>query len=553
MASSSLILPQELWWLVCQELVARRDFNSLFNCALVSKDFAAHALPLLYSIHELSSASMGESTTADKVKWAKMWRAIILSSTAETAYPYCLWIKALRLGDLDTLLQDVAPYPVFRTPFFAGAMESFELVSKTSKTRRGQPILEMQKIVEKIGDTITEFVKDAADRENKSVALTSLEGLFIPTPLLSLWTSRLATLSSLTLRDGSVLTGEVAEAIHVSCPAFKELVCFNILGSTVDEDLAAFILGLRPNSLETFSVLSTNQIGQESLGALQYHSSSLRELGLSNIQKEAFPHLNALSPCDSLEWLHLESSRDGMTSKWATESKDTFLEVASWLKSCSKLCRLEMFRVPGAGTLLADVLKSPELRLKSLELSLLDDDEAFYPALGNQIGLERFSFVSTDEFLQTATPRHFAFLNSVCNCRNLRELDLMQFSMSLADLVQVKDTLSKLEEFSFDGEMLSDEIWKALKQLPALKTLNINGLSAFSFEGILSFIQFLQSSPAHRGFRLYIMNQIGEAKLSDDEEVLLGGQMAAAAGPDGRLDLTYFRDPDEEMSEELSD
>lgn len=48
MASSTLVLPQELWWLVCQELVARRDFNSLFNCAMVSKDFAAHALPLLY-------------------------------------------------------------------------------------------------------------------------------------------------------------------------------------------------------------------------------------------------------------------------------------------------------------------------------------------------------------------------------------------------------------------------------------------------------------------------------------------------------------------------
>lgn len=496
---------------------------------------------------------MGESTTTDKFKWAKMWRAIILSSTAETAYPYCLWIKALRLGDLDTLLQDVAPYPVFRTPFFAGAMKRFEIVSKTSKTRRGQPILEMQKIVEKIGDTITEFVKDAAERENKSVALTSLEGLFIPTPLLSLWTSRLATLTSLGLRDGSVLTGEVAEAIRVSCPGFKELVCFNILGSTVDEDLAAFFLGLKANSLETFNVLSANQIGQEALKALENHSSSLRELGLSNIQREAFPHLNALAPCTSLEWLHLESSRDGEMSKWATEFNETFLEVASWLKSCRELSRLEVFRVPGASTLLADVLKSSGLQLKSLDLSLLDDDETFYPALGKQTGLERISFISTDEFLQTATPRHFAFLNSVCNCRNLRELDLMQFSMSLADLVQIKDTLSKLEELSFDGEMLSDEIWKALKQLPALRMLNINGLSAFSFEGILSFIHFLQSSPAHRGFRLYIMNQIGEAKLSEDEEALLVSEMAAAAGPDGRLDLTYFRDPDEEMSEELSD
>lgn len=45
---STVTLPQEVWWLVSQELANRRDFGSLFNCTLISHSFASIALPLLY-------------------------------------------------------------------------------------------------------------------------------------------------------------------------------------------------------------------------------------------------------------------------------------------------------------------------------------------------------------------------------------------------------------------------------------------------------------------------------------------------------------------------
>lgn len=41
-------IPQEIWWLVCQDLQRQQDFKGLFRCALVCKSWAAHALPLLY-------------------------------------------------------------------------------------------------------------------------------------------------------------------------------------------------------------------------------------------------------------------------------------------------------------------------------------------------------------------------------------------------------------------------------------------------------------------------------------------------------------------------
>lgn len=92
-------------------------------------------------------------------------------------------------------------------------MKTFEIISRTTKTRAGKPVLESQQIIEKVGDTITRYAKDAADEENKALQLTSLEGAFIPTSLLATWTSRLPTLTTLSIRDGSVLTGEVAHSI----------------------------------------------------------------------------------------------------------------------------------------------------------------------------------------------------------------------------------------------------------------------------------------------------------------------------------------------------
>ncbi len=48
-------LPLDIWWLVCGELTARRDFDALYNFSLTSRTMANFALPNLYryGIHTL--------------------------------------------------------------------------------------------------------------------------------------------------------------------------------------------------------------------------------------------------------------------------------------------------------------------------------------------------------------------------------------------------------------------------------------------------------------------------------------------------------------------
>lgn len=40
------------------------------------------------------------------MKWAGLWRTIILSSLGKTSYPYSRYIRTLNLRDLEELLQD---------------------------------------------------------------------------------------------------------------------------------------------------------------------------------------------------------------------------------------------------------------------------------------------------------------------------------------------------------------------------------------------------------------------------------------------------------------
>ena len=39
-------------------------------------------------------------------KWANMWKTIVLSSLKKTLFPYSMFIRTLRLQDLEDLLQD---------------------------------------------------------------------------------------------------------------------------------------------------------------------------------------------------------------------------------------------------------------------------------------------------------------------------------------------------------------------------------------------------------------------------------------------------------------
>ncbi|KAJ0109177.1 hypothetical protein J7T55_009507 [Diaporthe amygdali] len=551
-------VPQEIWWLVCQDLKLQQDFRSLYRCALINRSWASLALPLLYSIHDSSSVASDDAGTTDTGRWAGMWRSIILSSLGVTAYPYCLWIRSLGLSDLEQLLVGIARDRKWRTLFFKGPMKTFEIISGSTKTRQGRPVLEWQKIIEQVGNKITQFAEEAAEKQNKSVQLVSLEGANLPTSLLSVWVSRLSTLTTLSIRDGSVLTAEVADSIHRNCPFFKDLTCFNIKGPTVDKNMSEFFRGLRENSLESFKVHSSNEIGYDALDGLMQHSRSLRLLDLSSLQNTGLAALDTLSRCQYLEGLSIEASTPSLPSTWAVSGEDPLPKVAAWLKECKSLRRLVISNLAGASKLLSDILVSPDLRLSDLGLSLIDDEEAFYTALGNQTALESLSLRSNAEIVDPNKARHDKFIDSICACTRLKDLDIMQkvggidqVQLTMEDLVLIQNSLPHLEELSFDGEYLTDALFEPLARMERLTQVSINGSSIFTFAGIKAFIEALTMSGTHKGFRLYVMNQYGEAEISERHQEQLAALMAV--GLNGAFDLAYWRNPSEDDMSDLSD
>lgn len=213
---TGLVLPQEIWWLVAHQLAARRDFGGLFVCARLSHGMARLFLPLLYSIHDQSPAI--NAHILDIESSVCLWRSIIASSLGETLYPYCCWIKALKLGNLYSHLEDLARDNAgLRAQFFSPPLDKLQI-------RRGRGrALNLDAIVVEVANMVTKCIRTAADHEDKRVGLTSLEGFYLPTANLPSWVSSLSRLSSLVVRDGSVLTGDVARAIRANCPAFREV------------------------------------------------------------------------------------------------------------------------------------------------------------------------------------------------------------------------------------------------------------------------------------------------------------------------------------------
>lgn len=512
---------------------------------------------MLSSIHDLSPASTGDTAVVETEKWACLWRSIVMSSVGKTVYPYCLWIKALNLGNLYSLLEDLARdrvrvgrivlnYKQIRDWFFSYPLGAFLHANKSKK-----PVLDIEKIVLDVGNKVTSFIKQAAEDEDKTVMLSSLEGYHLPSPYLSSLVSRLSLLSSLRVRDGSVLTAEVSQAIRNNCPFFKEVVCHYCVGTDVDEELAGFIRGLPPNSLESFTIMSTNAVHSQTFQALSGHSVSLRSLVIS-LDQPGLAALHLLSECKNLESVTIEASRLAQILDWERELKQEFQEVVSWLSGCLSLTNLELLLVPSATSILDPIFKVPQIRLTSLDVKLLDANDEFFTSLGQQTDLESLVVQTVEGLLDIGTERHQQFTNSICNCTKLRKLDLMSELLTMEDIVRIAQSLPQLEDFSFDGEIGNDSLLP-IAGMHRLKTLNVNAVSHFTFEGILRFIDDLQLDPgaSHDGLRIYIMRQFGEHKISNEEERILADEVARSF--EGRFEITYEADPDELHESDFSD
>ncbi|KAI1758984.1 hypothetical protein GGR53DRAFT_185969 [Hypoxylon sp. FL1150] len=554
-------LPQEIILLLCEELAAHRDFDTLFQCSVVSRRVARIALEKLYSIQELSLVSSGE--TYNRLKWSRLWRSIILSSTGnETAYPYCVYVRLLSFGDLEECLYDMTRDEGVCDSFFEGPMQQFlrlrevPMQQSLSKWRQPQRI-KVKSTLAECADSITEYIKRFADESESTAALLHLEGVHFPHHLLPSWISRLRTLTSLRIRDGSVLGVGAARAISECCPNFVDLTCFYC--SNADEDLAAFFQTLRLNSLQRFEIISHNGIGPQALTALNAHAMSLRSLIFGSLPPQGMAALNLLSSCTALEKLSIEPDPHNNIGNMLANKKDVLKEISVWISSCKSLKHLSTNHFLNALSVVRDVLAVPDIRLQSLSIiGFLDyaayNDgaaEATWTALGKQDDLESLTLGIQNHSADSLTISQGSSLaDSILNLKKLTSLNLMQAHVDMPVIRHFSETLTNLVEFSFGGDNMDDSILGPLSTLWHLKLLSITAPSAFTFHGLSDFITKL-AMPSQEGIKIDILYQHGHLSFDLEEITALRDIMMERLK--GRIDITYTSYPDELHEEDFDD
>jgi Leucine-rich repeat (LRR) protein len=222
--------------------------------------------------------------------------------------------------------------------FLIANQQSLKKQLRGSKKQMYQRI-DIPAVLDLVGESITNFLSDAATRKHADVGLEDLAG-DISSLSLPRWIGQLSRLKRLSLWDGSILNREVALALNATCFEFEDLTFFmcNPHGrdaSDIDHDLAEFFGTLRSDTLRAFSALSSRLVGAETLLALNNHSKSLRSLKLVELESDAIRKLSYLQGCKAIEVLDIKDAH-GSVNLEATEN-DIFLEVISWLCGCSKL------------------------------------------------------------------------------------------------------------------------------------------------------------------------------------------------------------------------
>ncbi|RYP74719.1 hypothetical protein DL769_003978 [Monosporascus sp. CRB-8-3] len=434
--------------------------------------------------------------------------------------------------------------------FFDGPMEQFlvlmEGVTPARKTRGARlPRIHAEKTMVKCADSITSYIKKLADDTETAVALAHLEFYNASIDLLPTWITRLGTLKSLRIRDGSILGAEAGSAISQCCPYFDDLTLYWL--TVEDEGLAAFFRTLRPNSLRSFEVMSQNRIGENSLTALNAHAASLKSLKLGTLSARAMMCLNVLRSCTGLEVLEIENEGRSQVDLRAF-NEGMLKEVTAWIRSCKSLRELSFRNLRDALLIVKDILNSPDIRLNSLDIQFLrqindQDSAATWATLGLQDSLESFTlganFYRQEMFVLAEYP---SLVDSICRLKNLKSLNLKQTFVQAQEIHQFARSLPNLVDFSFGGELMDDSVLESLAALPHLMMVGISAQSLFTWPGLQHFAQQLELAGRY-GFQLEILGQLGEAKFAEEQQNWL--QDFFANKLHGRFDIGYHMDPDE--------
>ncbi|KAK1087198.1 hypothetical protein LTR33_001184 [Friedmanniomyces endolithicus] len=546
-------LPADLFHLLSTELAHRLDFATLFNCVASSKYLGnAGSVSALYRI-SLGDQSPSRSNVMDNLspaesdialmRWSILWRTVILSALGKTMYPYCRHLRSLDLRDFSALLDrlDETRSRKVAKQFFDSHLSSFHHVLQTTGKYRTTR-LNSDRILAEVGDIITQqapLLEGIAEPSTSDVLSSTLPA----------WAPRLTHLHELELWDGKALEDEhLRKLLHTHCPKLNRLRMYRSLASVPDRSIAAFISGMPQDALRRFENMDTSGIGPQTCLAINGHGRSLTSLKLA-LEEDEILGLGLLQGCTQLETLHISTLhitalRPSIDLK-ATRN-DVYLEIVDWLRRCAQLTEVFFNDVVSAPDLLLPILLNGDVKLHTLGIKakegsmyLAKDQHDFHSALSTQSSLKHLD-ICADPDIMTRDDIEIV-LNSLCHLTELQTLQLFRISHYFSDehIKLLAQHLPRLDALYIGGYGITDDVWSAVGTLKYLKSITFAGITAFTSDGILSFIEKL--GEGNTGLVLSIEMADPDTMIPEEVQETLRGALASSVN--GRFEYQPSRDP----------
>lgn len=297
-----------------------------------------------------------------------------------------------------------------------------------------------------------------------------------------------------------------------------------------------------PDTLTFFQNQSECGIGVETCRALSTHAESLTALKLA-VSGSGLPGLALLEPCHALESLMLTDLRPPHDLK-ATQN-DVFMEMIKWLQQCSNLHDVTLVDLISAPALLAPVLESSSIRLTHLQINAnsesalynLKDHHDFHRALSRQTDLTSLLLKADADgvfFDDNAT-----LCDCLCQLKSLKRLSLTRVTEMFTDghICILAAQLLQLEELLVDGYGITDASLDKMTNLGNLKSLTFSGLTSFTADGLLDFVDRL--GPGNDGLALSVDRAQTDSALTDAERNIIGDALFAKV--QGRFEYQLLR------------
>ncbi|KAK5312844.1 hypothetical protein LTR70_007926 [Exophiala xenobiotica] len=545
------VLPEEILSLICAELGREREFKCLYNCARSSRSLADAALRTMYQYHELSPAfNFTEDNVQQKDdtferkqqlsqqyfrRWTILWRSIVSSSlevTPTTYKPYCRYLRIIDFRNLSEMLESTH-FRAAKRSFYAKPLSRFNHVRRQGKWE----MVDTVATINDVGETVIP----------KAMLLEEISGHLRP-GFWTRWIAQTPRLKQMVLWKGDALGSEAGKAVASNCEYFDALTVHGWINPDADEVFAAFLNDLNPDTLRYLHFISFNSICQRSFEALGRHS-TIKELILNDLNREAMENLSALKCCTQIRLLSLEDSSRNV--RLEESHNDVYVEVIAWLSSCTRLRDITIKNFFDGPSILAAVAGAPDVKWAKLCLEGYTvrnaNSASFHTALPDQKYLESLFLSGSGD--DTHSHDLEIMVSSICQLSNLKELFLKQVSdeFDMTHITNLALNLPLLEEFWTSGGELSADILPLLANLRHLKSLTLNALTQFDLSSILDFVQRLDPE-TQKGFSLSLLAVDMDFSLSEQELQLVTESIKTQVG--GHFDYAPWREAESENSDD---